>query len=84
MADKLVKVGSTQNNESFNKTVARKKPKSYFYSGSESTSFRVAAALAKENIGLQTLPKMIIYMSILHLYCNKLFFHCPSFLKFFE
>jgi hypothetical protein len=95
MADKLVKMGSTQNNESFNNTVASKNPKSHFYSGSESTSFRVAAAVAQKNIGLQTLPKVCVHLmiscgcvksfiSMLHLYCNKLFCHCPSFLNFFE
>ncbi|XP_061186837.1 uncharacterized protein LOC133194959 [Saccostrea echinata] len=40
-ADRLVDLGSTQPNESFNNTVASKTPKSTFYSGSESNDFRV-------------------------------------------
>lgn len=51
---KLLKLGSTQKNESFNNTVATKNPKANFYSGTESTSFRVA----QKNIGLQTLPRV--------------------------
>ncbi|XP_061191031.1 uncharacterized protein LOC133199201 [Saccostrea echinata] len=52
-ADRLVDLGSTQPNESFNNTVASKTPKSTFYSGSESNDFRVAAAVAQKNLGHQ-------------------------------
>ncbi|XP_061170966.1 uncharacterized protein LOC133180463 [Saccostrea echinata] len=57
-SEKLLKVGSTQTNESFNHTVATKNPKTNFYSASESTSFRAAAAVAHKNIGLQTLTRV--------------------------
>ncbi|XP_061173391.1 uncharacterized protein LOC133182561 [Saccostrea echinata] len=57
-SEKLLKVGSTQTNESFNHTVATKNPKTNFYSASESTSFRVAAAVAHKNIGLQTFTRV--------------------------
>ncbi|XP_062570472.1 uncharacterized protein LOC134232509 [Saccostrea cucullata] len=50
-ADKLSDLGSTQACESFNHIVASKNPKSLFLSGSESTSFRIAAAVAQKNIG---------------------------------
>jgi hypothetical protein len=50
-SEKLINIGSTQSNESFNKTVASRNPKSHFYSGSESTSFRVASAVAQKNTG---------------------------------
>ena len=60
MGAKLLKLGSTQKNERFNNTVATKNPKANFYSGSKSTSFRVAAAVAQKNIVLQTLPRVCI------------------------
>ncbi|XP_062575255.1 uncharacterized protein LOC134237171 [Saccostrea cucullata] len=50
-SDKLSTLESTQNNENFNQIVARKNPKNNFYSGSESTSGRVAAATCEKNIG---------------------------------
>lgn len=50
---KLINVGS-----SFNRIVASKNPKSHFYSSSESTSFRVAAAVAQRNTGGNFLPKV--------------------------
>ncbi|XP_061194397.1 uncharacterized protein LOC133202576 [Saccostrea echinata] len=52
-AEKLINLGSTQANESFNNTVASKTPKSTFYSGSESNDFRIAAAVAQKNLGHQ-------------------------------
>lgn len=42
---------STQHNENFNHIVSRKNPQNNFYSGSESTSVRVAAAVCEKNIG---------------------------------
>lgn len=50
-ATKLSNLGSTQANENFNRIVACKNPKNLFYGGSESTSFRVAAAVAHKSIG---------------------------------
>ena len=50
-APKLANLGSTQSNESFNKTVASKAPKSHHYSGSASLSYRVAASVSQKNIG---------------------------------
>ncbi|XP_062575545.1 uncharacterized protein LOC134237472 [Saccostrea cucullata] len=58
MCDKLVNIGSTQNNESFNRTVASKNPKSHFYGGSESTAFRVASAVAQRNDGAGFISKV--------------------------
>lgn len=57
-SEKMINVGSTQRNESFNRTVASKNPKSHFYSSSESTSFRVAAAVAQRNTGANFIPKV--------------------------
>lgn len=50
-SDKLSTLGSTQGNESFNKTVASKAPKAHFYSGTASLNHRVAASVAHKNIG---------------------------------
>ncbi|XP_058805860.1 uncharacterized protein LOC131672566 [Phymastichus coffea] len=49
--EKLAPNGSTQQNESFNHRVALKCPKSKHFSGSQSFSFRVAAAVNTKNIG---------------------------------
>ena len=56
-ASQLTNMGSTQSNENFNRIVACKNPKNFFYSGSESTAFRVAAAVAHKNIGHSTVGK---------------------------
>lgn len=61
MAEKLIKLGSTQNNGSFNNKVSTNNPKAILYSGSESTSFRVAAAMAQKKIGLQIQPRVCVY-----------------------
>lgn len=50
-AEKLANLGSSQSNESFNNTVASKAPKRMHFSGSESTSFRLAAATVQKNLG---------------------------------
>jgi hypothetical protein len=50
-SDRLSTLGSTQSNESFNSMVSLKNPKNKFYSGSESTSTRVAAAVCQKNLG---------------------------------
>lgn len=55
--EKLINVGSTQRNECFNRTVASTNPKSHFNSSSESTSFRVAAAVAQKNTVANFLTK---------------------------
>ena len=57
-ADRLSNMGSTQANESFNNLVVLKNPKSHFYSGSESTCFRVGAATAQKNIGKDYILKV--------------------------
>lgn len=51
-------MGSTQANESFNNIVASKHPKNRFYGGSESTAFRVAAAVSQKNIAHDALSKV--------------------------
>ncbi|XP_058802154.1 uncharacterized protein LOC131670510 [Phymastichus coffea] len=48
---KIAPAASTQANESFNHLVASKCPKSKHFSGSESFSFRVAAAVCQKNLG---------------------------------
>lgn len=50
-SEKLSLLESTQHNENFNHIVSRKNPQNNFYSGSESTSVRVAAAVCEKNIG---------------------------------
>ena len=58
--EKLANLGSSQANESFNNTVAAKAPKRLHLSGSESTSFRVAAATAQKNLGTKYLLKVCL------------------------
>lgn len=60
-AEKLCSTGSTQSNENFNRVLSAKNPKTYFYGGSESTSFRVAAAVAQKNIGYESLLKVCFF-----------------------
>ena len=50
-ADKLAHLESSQANESFNNIVASKAPKNKHYSGSESLSYRVSAAVSQKNDG---------------------------------
>ena len=56
--EKLIQKGSTQNNESFNRTVATKNPKTHVYSGSESIAFRVASVVAQRNDGVGFISKV--------------------------
>ena len=56
-SDKLSQLGSTQSNESFNKTVASKAPKTHLYS--RSIGYRVAASVAQKNIGQGYLMQVI-------------------------
>jgi hypothetical protein len=44
-------MGRTQCNENINRIVASKNPKKLFYSGSESTAFRVAAVVGHKDTG---------------------------------
>lgn len=60
-ASELSNLGSSQANENFNRIVTCKNPKNVFFGGSESTSFRVAAAVAHKNIGHQTIEKVSHY-----------------------
>lgn len=48
-SQKLANLGSTQSNESFNKTVASKAPKNRLFS--RTITYRVAASVAQKNIG---------------------------------
>ena len=50
-ADKLAKLGSTQANESLNKSIASKAPKTHHFSGTANLSHRLSAAIAEKNIG---------------------------------
>lgn len=65
-AERLLKMGSTQGNESFNNIVASKNPKNRFYGGYESTAFRVAAAISQKNIGHDALSKVCLYLYIIY------------------
>ena len=53
--NKIVENASSQANESLHSTVGSKVPKIRFYSGSESTDQRIAAAVAQTNLGKQYL-----------------------------
>ena len=57
-SDRLSHLSSTQINESFNKTVASKAPKTHFFSGSASLNHRVAAGVAQKNIGYKYVSKV--------------------------
>lgn len=65
-AEKLASLGSTQANESFNKTVGSKAPKSHHFSGSASLNYRVAGSVLQKNIGytyvslVRKMPKWFI------------------------
>lgn len=48
---KLSRLGSTQPNESFNRSVSLKAPKNHHFSGSASLNYRVAATVAEKNSG---------------------------------
>ncbi|XP_061171002.1 uncharacterized protein LOC133180520 [Saccostrea echinata] len=48
---KLSRLGSTQANEAFNKSVSLKAPKNHHFGGSASLSYRVAASVAEKNAG---------------------------------
>lgn len=75
-AERLLKMGSTQGNESFNNIVASKNPKNRFYGGSESTAFRVAAAVSQKTIGHDALSKVCLYSYLNLYYINIVFiFH---------
>lgn len=50
-AGKLSNLSSSNGNENLNQMIAKKAPKSQHYSGSDSLSFRVAAAIAQKNEG---------------------------------
>ncbi|CAG2205332.1 unnamed protein product [Mytilus edulis] len=50
-SNKLANLESTQGNESFNKTVASKAPKSKHYGGSGSLGYRIAASVVQKNRG---------------------------------
>ena len=49
-SEKLSSLESTQANESLNKSVASKTPKTHHYSASQSLNYGVAAAVAQKNI----------------------------------
>lgn len=55
--ESFVAGSSTQGNESLNSIIARKAPKSVFYSSSESYDFRVASAVAQKNLGEKYVKK---------------------------
>ncbi|XP_053382000.1 uncharacterized protein LOC123527843 [Mercenaria mercenaria] len=76
-AKHLLKIGSTQPNESFNMTVASKAPKSTFYGGSDSLNFRVASAVLQKNEGKTYVAdvSVILLCFMLVLFIKNLF-HC--------
>lgn len=48
---KVSRLGSTQPNESFNRSVSLKAPKNHHFSGSASLNYRIAATVAEKNSG---------------------------------
>ena len=69
---KLAPAANSQRNESLNNSMGSKNPKSRFYGGSESNSFRVACAISQKNEGqnyvCQTLEKINIVPGV---HCKK-------------
>lgn len=63
-SERLSHLSSTQANESFNKTVASKAPKTYFFSGSANLNRRVAAGVAQKNIGYKYVSKVSISRAV--------------------
>ncbi|XP_061190963.1 uncharacterized protein LOC133199106 [Saccostrea echinata] len=57
-SDRLSCLGSTQSNESFNRMVSAKAPKTHHYSSSSSLRYRVAACVAQKNEGHRYLIKV--------------------------
>lgn len=58
--EKYSTLGSTQANESLNKTIASKAPKAHFYSGTSSLYHRVAAGVSQKNVGHSYISKVNI------------------------
>ncbi|XP_078328929.1 uncharacterized protein LOC111121070 isoform X2 [Crassostrea virginica] len=54
----LSRLGSTQGNESFNKSVSLKAPKNHHFSGSGSLNYRLAASVAEKNSGQKYLVEV--------------------------
>nr|XP_022290026.1 uncharacterized protein LOC111101728 [Crassostrea virginica] len=54
----LSRLGSTQGNESFNKSVSLKAPKNHHFSGSGSLNYRLAASVAEKNSGQKHLVEV--------------------------
>jgi DNA polymerase III epsilon subunit-like protein len=63
-ASKLSPLANSQNNESANNIIASKAPKSRYYGGSESSDFRVAAAICQKNIGRAYIPTVLERLSL--------------------
>ncbi|CAC5421658.1 unnamed protein product [Mytilus coruscus] len=57
-SEKYAILGSTQANESLNKTIASKAPKAHFYSGTSSLYHRVAAGVSQKNVGHSYISKV--------------------------
>lgn len=57
-AKQISQCGSTQANESLNNLIATKNPKARHYAGSESLSYRVAAAVCQKNYGVSYASKV--------------------------
>lgn len=66
-AGKLSNLGSTQTNENFNRLVACKNPKALYYSGPESTSFRIAPAKL-----VKLVLVFLVWCKDLISFCNQL------------
>ncbi|XP_066596255.1 uncharacterized protein [Prorops nasuta] len=63
-AEKIAYCASTQGNESTNSLIASKSPKARHYSGSESLSFRIAAAVCQKNLGCQYILNVLKKMQL--------------------
>ena len=59
-ADNLADLDSTNVNENLNNVIAHKAPKAQHYSGSDSLTYRVSAAVAQKNVGHEYILKVCI------------------------
>lgn len=71
-AYRLLKMSSTQGNESFNNIVASKSPKIRICGGLESTAFRVPAVVSQKNIGHGALSNFCLFLYLLFIFHSYL------------
>lgn len=69
--DRLLNMGSTKDNKSFNSIVASKHPKNRFYGGSESTAFRLAAAVSQKTLDMMPVLRFVDFLVCSYVYVYK-------------